>query len=150
VSHEAQSRETRERPEKQGGTRFGGIAPLAVLGALVLVPLVIWAASSGGDGGAGLIVEAERAGSYGPELIVSVDRKLNTDRTTGGKATVGLVCRDSAGREIVNAQLDWPFIEEPGFDYPHAHYPLSLDSFDSVVRCRLRGTSSTLEGEVRR
>jgi hypothetical protein len=137
--------------EGQGrsGPKLGTVVPAALMGALIVGPLVVWTASSGGDEKT-LVVERATSLTGAPELIVSlVDKRLNRLKTTSGATTVRLVCRDGNGHVVVDARHKWPFvIREAGYDYPHLHHPASADRVERTARCQLRGTRVRLEAAV--
>jgi hypothetical protein len=123
--------------------------PMASIGALIAMPLIVWTASSGGDDVKSLIVERAIARSGAPELIVSLgDKTLNTSDSTDGKRTVRVQCFDRDRRLVIDADQKWPFIDEPGYDYPHAHQQARREQVQAARRCRLRGIGVRLEAEV--
>jgi hypothetical protein len=122
-------------------------APLLLIAFLVITPLAIWAATSGGSGEDGKKFYVERSvGLAGePELLVTVD---DPDvRVTNGKSTVEVECSDAAGKPIVKGTQPWPFPLEEGFP-PHAHVAASPDEVEQARRCRVLGTNKKLEAEV--
>jgi hypothetical protein len=133
----------------QRAPNLGTVVPAALMGALIVGPLVVWTASSGGDEKT-LVVERGTSVSGAPELIVSlVDKRLNTLRTTSGGTRVRLVCRDGNGHVVLEAGHKWPFvIRDAGYDYPHLHHPASADRVERAARCQLRGTRVRLEAAV--
>lgn len=123
-------------------------APVALMAVIVAMPLVLWATSSGGAE-QGLIVERATGLTGGPELLVNlVDEDLNNLRTTKGRRTVRVECLGRGGRVVVDATQKWPFINERGYDYPHAHQRATREQLVQAERCRLRGTSIRLEADV--
>jgi hypothetical protein len=123
-------------------------APVALMGVIVAMPLVLWATSSGGAE-QGLIVERATGLTGGPELLVNlVDKDLNTLRTTRGRRTVRVECLGRGGRVVVDASQKWPFINERGYDYPHVHQRATREQLVEAERCRLRGTRIRLEADV--
>jgi hypothetical protein len=116
--------------------------------AVITMPLIVWAGSSGGDE-KNLIVERATGRTGAPEFIVSLaDKKVNTLATSNGKRTVRVECRGREGQVVLDAKQKWPFINEPGYDYPHAHQPASREQLQQADRCRLRGTRVSLEADV--
>ncbi|MGH2946129.1 MAG: hypothetical protein ACRDPC_07720 [Solirubrobacteraceae bacterium] len=123
-------------------------APRAFTVVIIAMPLMVWAASSGG-GEESLIVERSTALTGAPELLVSLaDKDLNTLNTTKGKTTVRLECVDREGHVVLDAEHRWPLLLERGYDYPHAHQVASLEKVQQADRCRLGGTRIRLETEV--
>jgi hypothetical protein len=123
-------------------------APAAVMGVIVAMPLVLWAASSGGVA-QGLIVERATDLPGGPELLVNlVDEDLNKLHTTRGRRAVRVECAGRGGEVVLDARQRWPFITEPGYDYPHVHQRATREQLVQVERCRLRGTRVRLEADV--
>jgi hypothetical protein len=124
-------------------------APVIVIVLLVAGPLAIWAATSGGSGGAskktGLIVERGVSFTGAPELIVSINGDAEV---TTGAATVRIECMDKDGHVIIKSTQPWPFIEEPGYPYPHIHQGDSPEKVEGARRCRVIGTNKRLEAEV--
>jgi hypothetical protein len=124
-------------------------APLGLIALIIMGPLVLWAASSGGGQETNLIVERTTGRTGEPEFIVSLaDKKLNTLQTTNGKRAVRVECRGRDGRVVLTARQKWPFIEERGYDYPHIHQPAKPEQIHGADRCRLRGTRVSFEADV--
>jgi hypothetical protein len=123
---------------------------LAVLGGGVAA-----VALGGGDdddraGGGRLTVErAVVPGTRQPELLVSVDKKLNVPDTAKNGRTVGLHCVDGQGRKVLSARVEWPFLDEPNYPLPHAHQPTSSQDLARIASCRVTGTTVRLEGRMR-
>jgi hypothetical protein len=123
-------------------------APAALMAVIVAMPLVLWAASSGGVE-QGLIVERATDLPGGPELLVNlVDEDLNKLHTTRGRKTVRVECLGRGGEVVLDARQRWPFITEPGYDYPHVHQRATREQLAQVERCRLRGPRTKLEADV--
>jgi hypothetical protein len=121
-------------------------APLIVIAVLVIAPLAIWAATSGGSGAEdGLIVERGVSLTGAPELVISIvgDAQVTTDATT-----VRIDCRDAAGKVTVDSEQPWPFPPEPGFEYAHTHQGGEADEIEQTRRCRVLGTNKKLEADV--
>jgi hypothetical protein len=124
-------------------------APAALMAVIVVAPLALWAASPSGGDEKSLIVERATDLSGAPELIVYLgEDDLNTLRTTNGEKAVRVECRGRDGQVILDARQRWPFVSEPGYDYPHVHQAASFEQLQRADRCRLRGTRVRLEGQV--
>jgi hypothetical protein len=129
--------------------KLKSVGPAAVMGVVIFAPLIMWAASPGDGATPNLLVERATSRAGNPELIVYLgEDDLNTLRTTKGKRAVRLECLGRRGELVINARQRWPFINERGFDYPHAHQPASARQLHRVDRCRLRGTRVRLEADV--
>jgi hypothetical protein len=123
-------------------------APAALMVVIVAMPLVLWAASSGGVE-QGLIVERATDLPGGPELLVNLaDKDLNKLQMTRGRRAVRVECLGGGGEVVIDARQKWPFITEPGYDYPHVHQRATREQLVQAERCRLRGTRVRLEAEV--
>lgn len=133
----------RRRPDRKT------LLPIVAIGALILVPVAIWAASSGGSEKK-LRVEQAVSAYGGPEIVVNVPRTLNNADEVGGKARVKLICVDASGATVFTSDEDWPFINEPGYPYPHAHRSVTPKQLQAIAKCRLEGTKTKLEGNLRR
>jgi hypothetical protein len=128
-------------------------APKALILVIIATPLIAWTASAGGDeknDGQSLIVERATAANGAPELLVSLgDDDLNTLETTNGEKVVRVECVARNGEVVLDAKQRWPFVDEPEFDYPHAHQPASREQLQRAYRCGLRGTRIRLEADVK-
>lgn len=123
-------------------------APAALMVVIVAMPLVLWAASSGGVE-QGLIVERATDLPGGPELLVNLaDKNLNKLQMTRGRRAVRVECLGRGGEVVLDARQRWPFITEPGYDYPHVHQRATREQLVQAERCRLRGTRVRLEADV--
>jgi hypothetical protein len=123
-------------------------APAALMAVIVAMPLVLWAASSGGVE-QGLIVERATDLPGGPEFLVNLaDKDLNKLQTTRGRRAVRVECLGRGGQVVLDAKQRWPFINEPGYDYPHVHQRATREQLVEAERCRLRGTRVRLEADV--
>ena len=94
-------------------------APVIVIVLLVVGPLAIWAATSGGSGDGdkqGLIVERGVSITGEPELVLSIAGEVEV---TGGATSVTVECLDKDGKSLIKGTQPWPFIEEAGYPYPH-------------------------------
>ena len=123
-------------------------APVIVIVLLVVAPLAIWAATSGGSGEGdkeGLIVERGVSTTGAPELILSIAGDV---KVTSGASSVTIECVDKDGKVLIKGTQPWPFIEEPGYPYPHAHQVDSPEKVEGARRCRVLGTDTSLESEV--
>jgi hypothetical protein len=121
---------------------------LAIL-ALIVVPVLLWAASSGGSGNKLRIDQGVNV--YGsPEIVVNVPKKMNfaSEATTPNR--VQLICVDSGGGTVLHTPQPWPFIIEPGYPLPHIHQPVTPAQMQKIATCRLEGTKSKFEGPLRR
>jgi hypothetical protein len=129
------------------GFDFRRYAPLLLIGLLVITPLAIWAATSGGSGDDKPTFYVERSvGLTGePELLITVD---DPDvQVTNARSTVEVECTDAAGKPIVKSTQPWPFPPEQGFA-PHAHVAASPDEVEQARRCRVTGTNKKLVANV--
>jgi hypothetical protein len=130
--------------------RLKAVAPKALILVVIAVPLIAWAASSGGDEQQSLVVERWTNDAGAPELIIWLGEKdLNTLETTDGKRTVQVECVGRDGQVVLDAEQTWPFVDnEAGYDAPHAHQPASREQLQRADRCRLLGTRVQLETDV--
>ena len=129
--------------------RLRSIGPAAVLAAVVLVPLVIWTASSLSEEDSPLTVVSESAGPGPPALIVSLPIELNSPETVGGGETVELACLDSDDEPVFRVEHPFPFTDtDDDAADPHVHQPVTAGLLESVERCRLTPTSPPLEAPV--
>ncbi len=123
-------------------------APVIVIVLLVVAPLAIWAATSGGSGDddkQGLIVERGVSITGEPELVLSIAGDV---KVTSGESSVRVECVDKDGKVLIKGTQPWPFIEEPGYPYPHAHQVDSAEKVEGARRCRVLGTEARLEAAV--
>ena len=126
--------------------RYG---PLLLIVFLVVTPLAIWAATSGGSGDGGgekFYVERSVGLTGEPELLVTVDDP--EVQVTNGRDTVKVTCTDATGKVIVEGTQPWPFPPEAGYA-PHAHQPAPADKVEQARRCAVTGTNKKLEADVR-
>jgi hypothetical protein len=131
-----------------GKARLKRVAPLGLMGVFIATPLAFWAASSGGAE-QGLIVERATTPAGVPELIVYLaDKDVNELRTTKGRKAVRVECLGPEGHVVLRAKRRWPFINDPGYDYPNIPQRASAEDVRRVERCRLRGTRVPLEADV--
>jgi hypothetical protein len=123
-------------------------APVIVIVLLVVAPLAIWAATSGGSGDGdkqGLIVERGVSTTGEPELILSIAGDVEV---TSGASSVTVECLDKDGKTLIKGTQPWPFIEEPGYPYAHVHQVDSPEKVEGARRCRVLGTNARLEAKV--
>jgi hypothetical protein len=124
-------------------------APVIVIVLLVVAPLAIWAATSGGsrdDEKKGLIVERGVSTTGEPELVLSIAGDVEV---TSGASFVTVECVDKDGKVLIKGTQPWPFVEEPGYPYPHAHQVDSPEKVEGARRCRVRGTEARLQAGVK-
>lgn len=130
-----------------GNFDFRRYAPVLLIGVLVITPLAIWAATSGGNGKDDKAFYVERSvGLNGePELLITVD---DPDvQVTTGRDTVEVRCTDAAGKVTVEGTQPWPFALEEGFP-PHAHVVASAGEVELTRRCEVDGTNKKLSADV--
>jgi len=124
-------------------------APVIVIVLLVVGPLAIWAATSGGSGDSGdkkgLLVERGVSITGAQELILSINGDA---QVTTGATSVRVECDDKNGKAIIDTTQPWPFIDEPGYPYPHVHLADEPENVEGARRCRVLGTDTRLEGKV--
>ena len=123
-------------------------APVIVIVLLVVAPLAIWAATSGGSGDGdkqGLIVERGVSITGEPELVLSIAGDVEV---TSGASSVTVECVDKDGKTLIKGTQPWPFIEEPGYPYSHVHQIDSPEKVEGARRCRVLGTNARLEAKV--
>jgi hypothetical protein len=125
------------------------ILPILAIVVLVVVPIAIWAASSGGSKN-NLRIDQGVSVYGGPEIVVNVPKKLNTPSEANNSTTVTVVCTDASGKTVLATKQYWPFINEPGYPYPHIHQPVTPKQLQQIARCHLEGTKTKLEGNLRR
>ncbi len=125
--------------------RYG---PVLLIVFLVVTPLALWAATSGGSGNGGkgkFYVERSVGLTGAPELLVTIDDP--EVEVTSGRATVDIKCTDGSGKVIVEGTQPWPFPPEVGFP-PHAHQQAPVDKVEQARRCTVTGTNKKLEADV--
>jgi hypothetical protein len=143
ATDQPQEREPRRRDRKS-------LLPAVLIAAVIIVPAAIWALGAGGGDDS---LRVEQYVSYytgGPEIVIAIPRKYNNMAETGNKANVVVVCFDSGGKQVLRANADWPFIEEPGYDLPHVHQPVSDAQLKAVATCTVDGMKHHLTGALRR
>ena len=82
-----------------------------------------------------------------PELVLSIAGDV---KVTSGASSVTIECVDKDGKVLIKGTQPWPFIEEPGYPYPHVHQVDSPEKVEGARRCRVLGTDTRLEasGEI--
>ena len=126
-----------------------------MLAALQAAGLILWSgcgdSSDDDEQPTTLLVErGQNPRGSGQELVVSVQGRANRDPSAASSSSeVGLVCVDAAGKTTVVARHRWPFLDEPGYPYPHVHQPVSPQQLEATVRCRLTDTQFPIDGAVR-
>jgi hypothetical protein len=141
-----------DQPVEREPRRFDRktLLPVLLIAAVIIVPVAVWAVGSGGSDDS---LRVEQYVSYytgGPEIVLAIPRKYNNMAETGNKANVVVVCLDSGGKQVLRANADWPFIEEPGYDLPHVHQPVSDAQLKAVATCTVEGMKHHLTGALRR
>jgi hypothetical protein len=126
------------------------MAPVLAIAGLVLVPIAIWAASSGGNDDKLRIDQNISYVTGGPEIVVAIPEKYNYMSESGNKANVVLVCYDVSGKILFQTNQEWPFINEPGYDLPHIHQPVSDQQLKEIASCTVKGIKHKLTGNFRR
>jgi hypothetical protein len=124
-------------------------APVIVIVLLVVAPLAIWAATSGGSGEddkQGLIVERGVSITGEPELVLSIAGDV---QVRSGASSVAIECVDKDGKVLIKGTQPWPFVEETGYPYPHAHQVAPPEKVEGARRCRVLGTEARLTAEVK-
>jgi hypothetical protein len=128
--------------------RKTALPALAIL-AVIVVPILIWGATSGGSKhqlriDQGVSVDGE------PEIVVNVPGTLNNPAEANNSTSVRLVCEDGGGKTVLATSQPWPFIDEPGYPYPHIHQPVTPAQLQAMAKCQVHGTKTKLEGNIRR
>src|SRR4051794_4248210 len=78
------------------------ILPALAILALIVVPVLIWAATSGGSGDKLRIDQGVSV--YGePEIVVNVPVKLNKPDEAKNASSVRVICVDSSGKTVLAA-----------------------------------------------
>jgi hypothetical protein len=125
------------------------ILPLLAIAALIIVPVLIWAATSGGNDGK-LRIDQGVSLVGEPEIVVNVPKNINTPAEARNASSVTLVCVDAGGGTVLSTPQSWPFINEPGYPWPHIHQPVTPQQLQRIAKCRIEGTKTKLEGNLRR
>ena len=124
-------------------------APVILIVFLVITPLAIWAATSGGsgDGDKRVYRRARSVGLTGePELLVTVDDR--DVEVTNGRTRVEVEC---AGQGRQGDRQGHPAVALPargGLPAARARRPTSPDEVERARRCRVLGTNKRLEANV--
>jgi hypothetical protein len=151
VNTEAKAPEGEEQEERR--TVFGldrrTVLPAAAILAVIVVPIIIWGASSGGSDEQ-LRIDQGVSATGSPEIVVNVPVKLNTPDEAKNSASVQVVCVDGGGKTVLASNQPWPFINETGYPYPHIHQAVTPQQMQQIAKCRLEGTKTKLEGNLRR
>jgi hypothetical protein len=139
--------------DQERSTLFGldrkTVLPAAAILALIVVPVLIWAATSGGSDNK-LRIDQNVSPTGSPEIVVNVPVKLNTPSEATNSASVQLICVDGGGKTVLSTQQVWPFLNETGYPYPHIHQAVTPQQMQQIAKCRLEGTKTKLEGNLRR
>jgi hypothetical protein len=135
-----------------GGRRFDRrtLLPILAIAALILIPIGIWAASSGGSDDKLRIDQNVSYITGGPEIVVAIPKKYNYMSESGNRANVVLVCYDASGKTLFQTNQQWPFINEPGYDLPHIHQAVSQQQLQQIASCTIKGIKHKLKGDFRR
>lgn len=133
------------------GSDIKTIGPAAAVLAVMVIPLVVWSASSGGgaqDSDPDLTVSYDPSRGGDPLLTVTIAEELNKRETATNGRSVKLECLDGDGNVVAQTTQPLPFpAEEAGYG-AHAHQLVPGDKIRSVERCRLRGARVPLEAEL--
>lgn len=124
----------------------------ALLAVLLGGVAVVALAGGGGDESDEGSLKVERSfvpGTRQPELVVSVDRRLNSANVADDGRSVVLECSDAEGRRVIRARVDWPWLDEPNYPLPHVHQPATSQELSRIEQCRVDGTSERLSGRMR-
>ena len=135
-----------------GSFDINTIGPAIAVLAIMVIPLIVWSASSGGEASetGDFMVEWDPSKGGDPLLTVTIAERLNKSDTAKNGKDVKLECLDGAGQVVAQTTQPLPFIDdEPGYG-AHAHQLIPGDRIDSVEKCRLRGARVPLEGDLRR
>lgn len=129
--------------------RKTALPALAIL-ALIVAPILIWGATSGGGSNDQLRIDQGVSVDGAPEIVVNVRGTLNNPAEANNSTNVRLVCQDGGGKTVLATNQDWPFIDEPGYPYPHIHQPVTPAQLQAIAKCHIEGTKTKLEGNLRR
>ena len=128
---------------------FRRYAPVLLIAVLVITPLAIWAATSGGSGDDRRRRSTWSARSDSPARPSCWSRStIPTVEVTNGRDTVEVECTDATGKAIVKSTQPWPFPLEAGYP-PHAHVAgvvATRSSRPGAARCI--GTNKKLAADV--
>ncbi len=123
-------------------------ALLAVLAVTSLVVLLAGGGSSEGESYELTLEQLPAPQGNVQELVVSVPREVNAPSVARNQPTVELICEDGRGKQVLRARQEWPFINEEGYELPHQHQAATPQVLTSIARCRLKGTTIPLSGEL--
>lgn len=142
-------------PANGEGVPPGSGLDLRILAAIAVAVLVIGgvallAASGGGsEGGSQLVVERTVGPTGAPEVLISVRGSAGKDPQVARRpGQVGVECLDRRDRVVLAGEEGWPFVDDGTTPLPHLHRPAPPEQLDTIVRCRLTGTTVKLEGSV--
>jgi hypothetical protein len=124
-------------------------APLILVVLLVVTPLAIWAATSGGSkkSDAPLLVERSVGLQGEPELLLSLTAK--DVEVTNTSSAVKVECKNATGKVIISSTQPWPFLAEPGYNLPHVHQAADSNEIEQARSCAVLGTNKKLEAQVK-
>jgi hypothetical protein len=124
-------------------------APLILVVALVVTPLAIWAATSGGSkkNDDPLLVERSVGLQGEPELLLSLTAK--DVEVTNASSSVQVECKNATGKVIITSSQPWPFVSEPGYNLPHIHQAAESNEIEQARTCAVLGTNKKLEAQVK-
>ena len=131
---------------------FKAIWPAAAVLAIMVVPLVVWSASSdsGSPQNSGMTVQWDPSKGGDPLLTVTIPERLNKRGTAKNGRDLQLECLDGSGNVVAQTTQPLPFTDdEPGYG-AHAHQLVPASRIDSVEKCRLRGARVSLEAPLQR
>src|SRR5436853_2911482 len=141
---------TEERAEHvEGRSDRKALLPILLIAAVVIVPVAVWALGSGGSDS----LSVQQNTNYytgGPEIVVGIPKKYNNMAETNNKTNVVVVCYKADGQLLFQTTADWPFINEPGYDLPHVHTPVTNAQLKAMATCTVRGMKHKLTGALRR
>jgi hypothetical protein len=126
------------------------VLPALAILALIVAPILIWGATSGGGSDNQLRID-QGVSVYGePEIVVNVPAKLNNPAEANNSTNVRVVCQDGGGKTVLATNQAWPFINEAGYPYPHIHQPVTPAQLQAIAKCHIEGTKTKLVGNLRR
>jgi hypothetical protein len=133
----------------RSGVDLKTLGPAAAVLAIVVIPLVVWSASSGSNAKADpdLSVSYDPSRGGDPLLTVTIAKELNVPRTAKNGHSVKLECVDGEGNVIAQTEQPFPFVADEAGYGAHAHQLVPADKIRLVERCRLLGTRMQLEAK---
>ena len=134
---------------KSRGLDLRTIIPAVAVLALIVVPILIWATTSGGSDDE-LRIDEGVTPTGSPEIVVNIPKRLNTPEEANNSSTVQLICMDGEGKTVLETNQGWPFINEPGYPLPHAHQTVTPQQLQRLAKCRIEGLETEIEGPLRR